>query len=151
MSLDVMETETLSDEQIELLLQEAEGRLRAKAGAVVAPIQAENELTLRLDEDQPEFAKRKPIPRLQHGLNDTSYIKNQDGVAEVVPELLASKEQQKLADRLRSVEVKNKSKKEVCATSFFRTPYMRKFIPTFLDADQLLVLSRPASVRAFQS
>ena len=146
-----METETLSDEQIELLLQEAEGRLRAKAVAVAAPDELDNELTLRLDEDQPEFAKRKPVPRLQHGLHGSTYIKNRDGVAEVVPELLAPKEQQKLADQLRSVETKSKSKKEVCFILATPSSCMRKFIPIFLDADQLLVLSSPASVRAFQS
>ena len=112
MSLDVMETETLSDEQIDLLLQEAETRLKAKAG-VLTTTQPQDEQTLRLDEDKPEFAKRKPIPRLQHGLDEKPYIQDRKGVAEVEPEVLATRQQQKLADTLRSVQVKHKSKKEV--------------------------------------
>lgn len=150
MSLDVMESETLSDEQIESLLQEAEDRLRAASSAVVAQTGPEDELSLRLDHDEPNFAKPKPIPRLQPGLKQASYIKDRHGVAQVVPELLATKEQQKLADNLRSVEAKKKSKKEVCSFYTTCTDCMRKPIPILLDADQLLILSRPASVRAFQ-
>lgn len=111
MSLGVMETETLSDEQIDLLLQEAETRLRSKAGVVAT--QPDDELTLRLDDDKPEFAKRKPIPRLQHGLNEKPYIQEHRGVAEVDPAVLATEQQQKLADKLRSSQAKHKSKKEV--------------------------------------
>lgn len=114
MSLGVMETEALSDEQIDLLLQEAETRLKAKAGAVAT--QPDNELTLRLDDDKPEFAKRKPIPRLQHGLDEKPYIQEHKGVAEVDPVVLATEQQQKLADKLRTSQAKHKSKKEVRRT-----------------------------------
>lgn len=113
MSLGVMETETLSDEQIDLLLQEAETRLRAKAGAVTTT-QPDDELTLRLDEDKPEFAKRKPIPRLKHGIDEKPYIRDHKGVAEVDSAVLATEQQQKLADKLRTTQVKPKAKKEVC-------------------------------------
>lgn len=121
MSLDVMETVALSDDQIERLLQEAETRLRANNGTV-ATIEPENELTLRLDEDKPEFVKRKPIPRLQHGLNEKSYLKEQDGVAMVVPELLATKDQQTLADNLRSIDYKDKQKSDVSAALYLSYP-----------------------------
>merc|ERR1711939_843634 len=111
MSLDVMESSTLSEDQIDQLLQEAEARLRSKTGTSVAT-HSQDELTLSLNEDKPEFAKRQPIPSLQHGLDKTSYIQDHGGVAQIRPELLASTDQQKLADQLRPVDIKGKSKKE---------------------------------------
>ena len=125
MSPDVIEAEALSDSQIEQLLQEAETRLKSNSGAV-ATADPDDELTFELHEDKPELAKRKPIPKLQHGLEKSSYIRDQHGVAKVRPELLATKEQQTLADQLRSVPVQEGSKKEVCLLPRYQNPCMRK-------------------------
>ena len=109
MASDRMVADSLSDEQIEQLIQEAETRARGKAGIVTVP-EPETELTLQ--EETPGLAQRNAIPKLQHGLERHSYIREQHGVARVRPELLATKEQQSLADQLRTVKVK-KSKEKV--------------------------------------
>lgn len=109
MASDVLEEETLSDEQIEALIQEAEGRARAKHSAVLL---TESEDVLTLDEPTTEPSKRKPIPRLEPGIEVKNYIQERDGVARVRPELVADETQQRLADQLRLVSTKS-SKKEV--------------------------------------
>jgi hypothetical protein len=111
MASDVTETGILSDEQIEQLIQEAEERARTKAAGAVARPDSEDLLTLQ--DGTPDFAKRKPIPKLKHGLERQSYIQENQGVAQVKRELLATKEQQTLADQPRKVEVKARAKKEV--------------------------------------
>jgi hypothetical protein len=108
-----MEAEALSDEQIEQLLQEAEIRLRAREGQVV-PVESED--LIALQETEASRTKRKAIPRLQHGLQTSSYISEKNGVAQVNPTLLATPAQRKIADNLRNVQVKQKNKKEVCAS-----------------------------------
>ena len=130
MASDLMETDVLSDQQIEWLIQEAEARARAKAGTISAPVE-ENVLTL--SEDTPEIARRKPIPKLKHGLERQSYIQEQHGVAKVKPELLATKEQQTLAEKLKTVETRRKSMKKVSTWFFFRTfsNSMRKTYPKY--------------------
>jgi hypothetical protein len=129
MSLAVMETEVLSDEQIDTLLQEAEGRLRAKAGALATKEPAD-ELNLALDEEQPEPTKRRPIPKLQSGIDLKSYIRDNRGVAQVAPQRFALEQQHNSGTDLRSVEYNQQSKKEVryiIALSFFERPSMRKY------------------------
>ena len=117
MATAIVETKVLSDDQIEQLIQEAEARAHARAGAIAAPA-PDHELTLQID--TPEFAKRKAIPRLEHGIERQFYIQEQQGVAQVKPELLAMKEQHTLAEQLRTVEAqkKKKSKKQV-SNSYF--------------------------------
>ena len=113
MAPDVTEPDLLSDDQIELLIQEAEARLRAK-NEVVTVDEPEEILTLRDEQTEATIRKRKPIPRLEHGINTRSYLQDRHGVAQVNPELLANKQQQALADQLRLIEKKkDKSKKEV--------------------------------------
>ncbi len=109
-----MGTGSLSDEQIEQLIQGAESRAQAKAGVVTAPA-TEDELTLQ--EVTPELGKWKALPKLKHGLERQSYIQDQHGVAQVKPELLATKEQQTLADRLRTLQVKTPRQKVCYQTS----------------------------------
>ena len=146
MTSGLMETQALSNEQIEQLIQEAETRARAKASIVIAP-EPEDELTL--SEETPELAERKAIPKLKHGLERQSYIREQHGVAQVRPELLATKEQQTLADRLRTVQVKkSKEKVRYKRVLCIRDIHMRKIHAKSLDADPQLIMSCPASVRA---
>lgn len=104
------ETEVLSDQRIEELIQEAEARARAKAGVVTAP-EPEDELTLQ--EETPDFARRKAIPKLKHGLEKESYIQEQHGVAQVKSQVLVTKQQQGLADRLRTLPIKKTKQKVI--------------------------------------
>ena len=148
MASDVLKASALSDEQIEQLIQEAEDRARARASAPTQP-EAEDELTLQ--DETLDFSKRKPIPKLKHGLERQSYIQEKNGVAHIKPELLATKEQQTLADHLRKLEGKKQSKKNVCALYFHRNMCIlyEEIISHFpLDADQQLFLICPASMRA---
>lgn len=92
-------SEALSNEQIEALLQEAETRLRLKAGLEVV--------------NTTDSGKHTMVPKLQHGLEQTPYIKEHDGVAKANSSLLVSKDQQKLADELRHVSKDLRSKKIV--------------------------------------
>ncbi|RMD41475.1 hypothetical protein DV735_g3669, partial [Chaetothyriales sp. CBS 134920] len=132
-SLAVSESsDPLSDEQIDRLLHEAEGRLRAKAGQLAAADAAKpaNEETLdviALQETGPSHVKRKAIPQLQHGLGKSSaYISENTGVAQVNPALLLRPtDAVKLADNLRPVERKQKQKKEEpsdAGPDFFHMP-----------------------------
>ena len=122
----VKETELLTDDQIEQLLQEAEARLRAKAGQLPP---TESEDVIALQESEPAQSKRRAIPRLQHGLNSSSYISEKNGVAQVNPTLLTTPSQQKLADGLRSVETKQRNKKEVGHSYSHTFICMRKINP----------------------
>lgn len=141
MTSGLMETEALSDEQIEQLIQEAETRARAKAGVLTAP---EPEDKLTLPEETPGLAQRKAIPKLKHGLERQSYIREQHGVAQVKPDLLATREQQTLADRLRTVQVQ-KSKEKVCYqySSWFHGLSHEENHANSLDADPQLIMSCP--------
>jgi hypothetical protein len=107
------DTGILTEEQIDQLLQEAENRLRAKAGQ---PVREETDDVIALHESQPTATKRKTIPRLQHGLN-ASYIGDNKGVAQLTPGHLASS-QPRVAGQLRSVDAKQNKKREVCCQLF---------------------------------
>jgi hypothetical protein len=140
MSVSVIQTGVLTDDQIEALLQEAENRLKAASSTTQAVVPVEDDEHLSLSEKKPEFAKRKPIPRLQHDLKHPNAIQERDGVARIAPELLSTKQQ---ALKLKSVEVKDKTQKDVSRDQPLPCSYMRKSIPIFLDADQYLVLRLP--------
>ena len=138
----------LSDEQIDQFLQQAETRLRAKASQII-PSQSED--VIALHQTEPSTSKRKAVPRLEHGLKTSSYISEKNGVAHVDPALLATPTQQKLADGLRSVEIVQKNKKEVCLRiiqTFCLS--MRKIFDIFLDAVQYFILKCPAFHESFQ-
>lgn len=122
----------MSDEQIDELLQQAEARLREKAGLQIQKIEGKE--------------KRIAIPKLQHGMDKSSYISEKNGVARVDPNLLVKKDDNKMADGLRSIEAKGKSKAVVSfiISLLFSVTIMRKIFPkTFLDADQQFILNLP--------
>jgi hypothetical protein len=103
-----MMTDTITDEEIDRLLQEAEVRLREKAGQVAVPVN-ENEIALNTMEAKP--TSRKPLPRLQHGLEQAGYISEHNGIAQANPQSLIGSTQKQLADGLRTVGEPVKSKK----------------------------------------
>ncbi|RMZ91965.1 hypothetical protein DV736_g781, partial [Chaetothyriales sp. CBS 134916] len=125
-------TDLLSDEQIEQLLQEAEVRLRAKASQAAAAAKTATEPetleVIALVETDTAQAKLKAIiPRLQHGLNERPpYISEKNGVAQVNPTLLSgTSDTTKFADNLRPVECKQKHKREERSNAgpdFFHMP-----------------------------
>ena len=120
----------LSDEQIEELIQEAEQRLRRKRQPSV-PVESEDILTF--EENTSEKPTRVRIPRIEHGLDLKGYLQDQKGVIRVKPELLANKQQQNLADRLRCLEAEQKpTKKEVCSSKFTcLQPFHEENLPKF--------------------
>jgi hypothetical protein len=133
MASDGLGAPTLSDEQIEQLIQEAEARAnqRAKSLAITETL-LDDEITLQ--DNIPDTRKRKPIPRLHHGLEKQSYIEERNGVAQVKHELLATKEQRSLAEKLKKPETLHKSNKKVKKTQVHNTVYfysMRKLHPIF--------------------
>ena len=132
MSVDVVQSRTLTDDQIEALLQEAENRLKNANTTAVVPVE-ENELTLALEDEKPAFEKRKPIPRLSHTLDTKRSIQEHNGVAHVAPELLVSKEQQKLADNLRTIKFKDRSKKDVSTPSSNPAPSNEEIYPNLFS------------------
>ncbi|EHY57471.1 dTDP-fucopyranose mutase [Exophiala dermatitidis] len=101
-------SEILTDEQIDQLLVEAEARLREKAGLSSTSAGADE---ISLNTTGVKTKQRKPLPKLQHGLAQQTYIKDNHGVAEAKPQATIPKDQRKLADGLRSVEVAEKAKK----------------------------------------
>ncbi|RMZ86155.1 hypothetical protein DV737_g206, partial [Chaetothyriales sp. CBS 132003] len=136
-TLAASDPDLLSDEQVERLLQEAEVRLCAKANQAAAAAAAQTAAdpesldVIALQETDADTdtaqAKRKAIPRLQHGLNTSSpYILDRNGVAQVNPVLLSSaSDTAKLADNLRPVKGKRKHKKEEpsdAGPDFFHMP-----------------------------
>lgn len=120
--------EVLSDERIEELLQEAEARLRAKAG--LEPKVIDDGLALESVGSAP--AKRVRLPKLEHGADRSAYLKNQNGIARTNSSLMVPAEQRKMADGLREVSRENGSKKMVCLSPSTTTfPNMRKSYPKF--------------------
>jgi len=141
-----MATESLNEEQIEQLLQEAETRSREKAGIITQVQNEEDEGNLTLST---ESVTRKPLPRLKHGLGRNSYIHEKHGVVHVNPDLVVGKQQKKLADTLRTVDILEKSKKVVrpSLVSNFCCSNEEIYPNLILDADQQSFLDCPASVR----
>ena len=92
--------EDLSDEHVQHLLQEAEDRLRARSGAT------------KLRSSLPVS-----LPRLSHGMKTSSYMKENDGIAQVDAARLVDDEQRKLADAPRAAEPLPGTKKTVSKTS----------------------------------
>ncbi|KAK5061358.1 hypothetical protein LTR84_007900 [Exophiala bonariae] len=72
-----MTTDVLTDAQIDQFLLDAESRLREKAGQVL-PTNDEDEVSISTG--QASVKHRNPLPRLQHGLDRTSYLKDKGGV-----------------------------------------------------------------------
>lgn len=110
MAEDVMTADRLSDEQIEQLIQEAETRALVKHRPATAPIPDDE---LRLLDNVPELSKHKNLPKLKHGLERSSYIQHEQGVAQVKRDLLTSSEQ-KAATGLRNLQTSIQTKKKVC-------------------------------------
>jgi hypothetical protein len=133
-----MTTKVLSDEEIDRLLQEAEVRLREKAGQVTAPAD-DNEISIVTGEEKIPKASKLPsadafsLPKLRHGLERASYIKEHNGVAQADPQALIGPTQKQLADGLRTVEQSTKSKKVVSGSTLKPSPahHMRKLIPNY--------------------
>lgn len=109
MGLEDREPEVLTDAQIEELLQEAEDRLRQKAGL---PPNIDNE-TLSLSAVVAPSATKIHLSKLEHNLDRSSYIKNHNGVAKTNPSLMVPTEQRKMADGLRSLDTQQTSGKKI--------------------------------------
>ena len=123
--------EILSDQQIEELLQEAETRLRAKAGLDLKP--QDSEEILSLGSALPAPSKKIHFPKLEHNLDRSSYIKTHNGVAKAAPNLIVPATQREMADGLRAVSRWNGENKKM--VSYFPSlPFssMRKSYPNFL-------------------
>jgi hypothetical protein len=72
------------------------------------------------------------LPKLRHGLQSSTYIKDNHGVAETNPRATIGAIHSKLADGLKQVEVVEKSKKIVrvpLASPYPSTFHMRKIQP----------------------
>jgi len=131
--------EILSDEQIEELLQEAEARLRAKAGLPTKVID-NDELALESTTSVP--AKRVRLPKLEHGVDRSSYLKDQNGIVRTNSILMVPAEQRRRADGLREVLRENGTRKVVSSSLLLTQPFSHEeIISQFsLDADQHLIL-----------
>jgi hypothetical protein len=103
------EAEILTDAQIEELLQEAEDRLRQKAG-LTSNVDTG---TLSLSSSSPLPASRIRLPKLDHNLDRSSYIKDHNGVAKTNPSLMVSTEQRKMADGLRTLNTQQTTGKKI--------------------------------------
>ncbi|KIW16920.1 hypothetical protein PV08_04110 [Exophiala spinifera] len=99
----------LNDVEIDRLLSEAEERLRAKT---TPGLSASNNEEISLHNGELEKATvRKMLPKLQHNLSQTTYIKDHSGVAQANPQLAVAKDQRQLADRMKKLELPGKSKR----------------------------------------
>lgn len=119
------ESEELSDSEIQRLLKEAEARLRAAAEAKTETPHPPTDYV------GSGTAKRTPLPTLKVGFKDEPYIHNHNGIAQADPARIVGQEQRKLADILRAVESKDKSKKTVSSFSAmaFIATHMMTSIP----------------------
>lgn len=130
----------LSDERIDELLKEAETRLRAKAG--LAPLSDE---TLTSKSQIPPSTNRVHLPRLEHNLQQSSYLKNQNGVTRTNPNLMVPEVQRKMAEGLRTISTNTIiGKKVVCPWLLF--PFLSHEeikSQSILDAHQHLILRLP--------
>ena len=124
--------EILSDDRIEELLKEAETRLRTKAGLEpVAPVDD----VLALEPSQAVPRKGIHFPKLEHNLERSSYLKNQNGIVKASPDLMVPAEQRKMAEGLRAVAKDIGDSKKVVSTQSSPISIafnMRKSYPKFL-------------------
>lgn len=122
---------TLSDEEIEKLLNEAENRLRVKAGLETTE---QDDNVLALDADvAPSSVQRVHLPKLEHNLEKSSYLKHQNGIARTNSSLTIPTEQLKMAEGLRSIVSEQTSKKVVCSPlPSLESIHMRKIYPNYL-------------------
>ena len=130
----------LTDERIEELLKEAEARLRAEAG-----LEPQQDDSLALQRPTASTTSRSRLPRLDSGLQQPSYLKNQNGVTRTNSSLTVPDTQRKMADGLRTLPRNiSESKKVVSPSSLLGHICMRKLNPKlFLDAHQRLFLRLP--------
>ena len=122
--------QVLSDEQIEKLLQEAETRLRAKAGLASVPEQSDD--LMAFEHEKPITHKEIRFPKLEQNLDRSSYIKNHNGVAKVNSQSTVPAEQRDMANGLHSVAREGGSQKIVSLHLSLSAHHMRKFNPKFL-------------------
>lgn len=122
---------TLSEEEIEDLLNQAETRLLVKAG-LASTEDDENLLSLSGDAAQ-SSVQRVRLPKLEHNLENSSYLQTQNGVTRTDSSLTIPAEQRKMANGLRPILIEEKNKKVVCRNvSSCTCIHMRKFNPKFL-------------------
>ena len=108
----------LSDDEIEKLLNEAESRLRMKAG--LEPAQDDDNM-LSLDTDTVQSSvQRVRLPKLEHNLEKSSYLKHENGVTRTDSSLTIPTEQRKMAEGLRLIAGDQNSKKVVCQLVSFQ-------------------------------
>lgn len=118
----------LSDDEIEKLLNEAENRLRVKAG--LAPSEEGDDTLALVPDTAPNAVHRVHLPKLEHNLEKKSYLKHQNGIARTDSSLTIPTEQRKMAEGLRSIVSDQTSKKVVCFLPLIQfNIYMRKFNP----------------------
>lgn len=102
----------LSDDELEKLLNEAESRLRMKAG--LEPAQDDDNM-LSLDTDTVQSSvQRVRLPKLEHNLEKLSYLKHENGVTRTDSSLTIPTEQRRMAEGLRLIACDQNSKKVVC-------------------------------------
>jgi ribosomal protein S13 len=125
MAADVRQVESLSDEQIEKLIQEAEARAVAKHDSLTT-MEADSELSLH--DDIPDISKRRAIPGLKHGLERSGYIQDAKGVAKVKRSLMVNEDAP--VHDLRALPPAQVQKTKVCCSlSTCPQRYRRKIIP----------------------
>ena len=136
-------SETLSDEQIEHLLQEAEARLRAKAGLAVQ--RTESDDIMQFEDAVTKQAKQIRFPKLDHQLAGSVYIRNENGIAKTSAQLTVPAEQSKMAEELRSLPTQNPAGKKVVRPSISLKSFSHEEIISqiFLEAHQHLILRMP--------
>lgn len=118
--------EVLTDEQIENLLQDAEARLRAKAGLSVQKVESDDVLQLESDAVRP--TRRLKFPRLEHDLDRSTYIKNENGVAKTSANLTVPTEQRKMAEELRALPAIDSAGKRVVRTFDIQSPLQEEIL-----------------------
>lgn len=107
-------SDILSDARIEELLQEAESRLRAKVQ--LEPESTLDKIALKDTSSPSDSAKRIRLQKLQHGVDRSLYLKNENGITRMNTTLMVPDEQRKMADGLRETARGEEHKKIVCHT-----------------------------------
>ncbi len=160
----------LTDAEIDGLLLEAETRLREKAAQALAP-STTNEISIETGVAKADT--RKPyalsgnavlcalltlifsLPKLRHGLQSSTYIKDNHGVAETNPRATVGPTHIKLANSLKQVGIVEKSKKivRVSPTKLLSLPISHEEIISHfhLDANPQPILVCLATMRVLYS
>ena len=122
---------TLTIEDIERLLEEAEVRLRS----------AEELKTSQLESDI-SITKLKPLPKLSAQLPRELYVQKKDGIAIADSARLVDRDQRRLADQEHYVESFEKSKKAVS-----RIPLLRSSARFRKESNMMITLSKYSNCR----